>query len=276
MRKFFLIAVMLLPFATVSAQHRLTIIHANDTHSHVDPVRGGEMEGQGGVIERAAIIDSVRKADGPQNVLLLHAGDFSQGTSYFTELHGDIEIDLMNALGYDCTSLGNHEFDNGLEEQARRLANLNCRVVCANYDFSTFESGKYIKPYAIINRGGMKIGIIGLLTDITTVVSRSVSDRVPKLDPVAAVNKWASYLKNDEKCDMVIVLSHIGYDNELPVSDVTLVPQVSNVDLVVGGHSHTFLDDITFVKDIDGRDVPIVQDGKWGFQLGILHVTPKN
>ncbi len=275
MRKILLSAVVLLPLVTVSAQHKLTIIHVNDTHSHVDPLRGGELKGHGGVIERAAIVDSVRRADGPGNVLLLHAGDFSQGTSYFTILNGDIEVDLMNALGYDCTTLGNHEFDNGLEEQARRLAELNFPVVCANYDFSSFESGKYVKPFAIIRRGGMKIGIVGLLTDITSVVSRAVADRVPKLDPVAAVNKWATYLKKDENCDMVIVLTHIGYDDELPVSDVTLVPQIHNVDLVVGGHSHTFLDEIKYVRDLDGINVPIVQDGNWGLQLGILHITPK-
>lgn len=275
MRKIFLLVTVLVPLVSVSAQRRLTIIHVNDTHSHVDPVRGGELAKRGGVIERAAIIDSVRKADGPSNVLLLHAGDFSQGTSYFTEFHGDIEVKLMNALGYDCTALGNHEFDNGLEEQARRLSGLSFPVVCANYDFSTFDSGKFVKPYAIIKRAGMRIGIIGLLTDITKVVSRSVADRVPRLNPIDAVNKWAPYLKNEEKCDMVIVLSHIGYDEETPVSDLMLVPEIRDVDLVVGGHSHTFLDDIEYVRDLDGKDVPIVQDGCWGLQLGILHVTPK-
>lgn len=275
MKKLVLFLLLLLPFTVVSARHKLTIIHLNDTHSHVDPLRGGVRAQRGGVIERAAIIDSVRKADGPGNVLLLHAGDFSQGTSYFTQLHGDIEIDLINALEYDCVSLGNHEFDNGLEDQARRLAELNCPVVCANYDFSSFESGKYIKPYAIVKKAGMKIGIIGLLTDITSVVSRSIADRVPKIDSVEAVNKWASYLKNEEKCDMVIALTHIGYVNEGPVTDVVLIPQVRNVDLVVGGHSHTYLKDISYVKDLDGIEVPIVQDGEWGLQVGVLHVTQK-
>jgi 5'-nucleotidase len=133
------------------APKQLTLLHLNDTHSHNDPLRSGEA----GVIERAAYIDSVRAADGEKNVLLLHAGDFSQGTSYFTIMRGDLETNLINALGYDCITLGNHEFDNGLEELGRRLANTNCPVVVANYDFSPFEAGKYIKPYAILEKAGL-------------------------------------------------------------------------------------------------------------------------
>ena len=124
----------------------LVILHANDTHSHFEPDRSGEYPGLGGIIERAAFVDSVRAAAGPENVLLLHAGDFSQGTTYFSELHGDLEVQALNAMGYDVVTLGNHEFDNGLEDLGRRLSSLEMPVVVCNYDFSPFEAGKYIKP----------------------------------------------------------------------------------------------------------------------------------
>ena len=259
--------------SAVAGRHdkpQLTIIHVNDTHSHVEPVRGGKYDGLGGAIERAAFIDSVRNADGEKNVLLLHAGDFCQGTTYYTELKGDIEVKLINAMGYDCIALGNHEFDNGVEDLARRLSQVNCPVVCANYDFSPFELGKYVRPYAIVKKAGMKIGIIGLLTDITRVVERTIADRIPKMDPVAETNKWAKFLREQEECDLVIALTHIGWVTSDGLSDPELVASTKGLDLVVGGHSHTFLDKMEYGVDLDGRSVPIVTDGCWGINTGIL------
>lgn len=252
-------------------RQELVIIHLNDTHSHFEPIRSGTDSMRCGVIERSVYIDSVRNAAGNENVLLVHAGDFSQGTSYFSQLNGDLEIEVMNALGYDVVTLGNHEFDNGLEELARRLANLNCPVVCANYDFSVFEVGKYVKPYVIINRGGKKIGIFGMLTDITKVVDRNVADRLPKLDDVEVANKWADYLKLEEKCDLVIALSHLGF-NIPEFDDIKLVKATRNVDLVIGGHTHTFLEKIEYAQNLDGKDIPIVQDGCWGLNIGKLEI----
>lgn len=250
----------------------LVILHVNDTHSHEEPLRdGGEQGGMGGVIERAAYVDSVRTAVGKKNVLLLHAGDYSQGTSYFTELGGDIEIDLINAMKYDVVTLGNHEFDNGIEELARRLGNLKCPVVCANYDFSELVLGKYVKPYAIVRKGGMKIGVIGLLTDVTRVVQKSIADKMKRFDDIEVANKWADYLKNEEHCDMVIALTHIGFDS-VGMNDPALVAGTRNIDLVVGGHSHTFLTDAEYRNNLDGRPVPIVQDGCWGLFVGQVDV----
>lgn len=250
----------------------LVVLHVNDTHSHEEPLRdGGTQGGMGGVIERAAYVDSVRTAVGKKNVLLLHAGDFSQGTSYFTELGGDIEIDLINAMKYDVVTLGNHEFDNGIDELARRLGNLKCPVVCANYDFSELVLGKYVKPYAIVRKGGMKIGVIGLLTDVTRVVQKSIADKMKRFDDIEVANKWADYLKNEEHCDMVIALTHIGFDS-VGMNDPALVAGTRNIDLVVGGHSHTFLTDAEYRGNLDGRPVPIVQDGCWGLFVGQVDV----
>lgn len=256
-----------------SAQ-KLTIMHFNDTHSHLEPERAGKSAGRAGVIERAALVDSVRNAVGRRNFLLLHAGDFNQGTSYYTTLGGMLEVGLVNALGYDVITLGNHEFDDGIEHLGRRLAGLKCPVVCSNYDFSQFELGKYVKPYVVLKRGGMRIGIFGMLTDITKVVERTIADRLPKFDDVETADRWASYLKNEKKCDIVIALTHLGIENE-DFMDQDLVRATRNIDLVVGGHSHTFIKDIVYENNIDGKPVPIVQNGCWGLDTAELSIVKK-
>lgn len=243
---------------------RLVIVHFNDTHSHLDPLR----DGRGGIIERAAFVDSVRKAVGSDKVLLLHAGDFDQGTSYYSQMHGRLEVKMINALQYDALTLGNHEFDDGIEDLTERMRDVKCPVVCANLDLSSFELGQYVKPWCIVNKGGMKIGIIGLEADISTCVSKTVSSRIPQLDPVDETNKWAKYLREEEKCDMIILLSHQGYEPE----DQENAAKIKGVDLVVGGHSHTFVDDFVYVKDADGKSVPIITDGCWGLDAGVIKV----
>ena len=245
----------------------LTILHVNDTHSHIDPQRSGEYKGRGGVIEQAAYIDSVRCADGRKNVLLLHAGDYGQGTSYFTELHGNIEIDVMNAFGFDVVCLGNHEFDNGIDELARRLKNLKANVVCANYDFSKTALDGLVDPYVIVRKAGKKIAVIGLLTDISSVVDGDITKFLQYQDPVKVVNDLAGYLKDEKDCDMVICLSHLGYSE-----DKELAANIVNVDLIVGGHSHTLLHKKQLVKNPEGDDVVVVQNWKWGLNIGHLSV----
>ena len=267
------VTAMLVACSGASAQ-KLTIMHFNDTHSHLEPERAGKSAGRGGVIERAALVDSVRNAVGRRNFLLLHAGDFNQGTSYYTTLGGMLEVGLVNALGYDVITLGNHEFDDGIEHLGRRLAGLKCPVVCSNYDFSQFELGKYVKPYVVLKRGGMRIGIFGMLTDITKVVERTIADRLPKFDDVETANRWASYLKNEKKCDIVIALTHLGMDNE-DFMDQDLVRATRNIDLVVGGHSHTFIKDIVYENNNDGKPVPIVQNGCWGLDTAELSIEKK-
>ena len=250
-------------------QPQLVILHTNDTHSHFEPVRGGEYDGLGGVIERAAFVDSVRAVHGTDRVLLLHAGDFGQGTSYFTELGGTLEPKMINDLGYDCVTLGNHEFDNGIEDLTERVKTLRpeVKVVCANLDLTPFELGEYVKPYAIVRKAGLKIGIIGLESDISTNVTKTVSARLQQLDNVEVVNRWAAHLHEAEKCDMIILLSHAGYG-----ADQDIVPQTRWIDLVVGGHTHTFVDDMLYVADADGRQVPVITDGCWGLEMGQVNV----
>jgi 5'-nucleotidase len=266
MRKLIIIFSALTLAAAAYAQE-LTIIHFNDTHSHIDPIRSGKNTGLGGVVEQALYIDNVRLAEGKNNVLLLHAGDFSQGTSYFTELHGNIEIDVLNACKYDATCLGNHEFDNGIAELTRRLSNLKVPVVCANYDFSGTTLDKYVQPYVVVKKAGLKIGIIGLLTDISRVVDIKLGGDLKYQEPAPVVNNYAEYLEDEEDCDLVICLSHLGYSG-----DCRLAAEVSDIDAIVGGHSHTDLAEMTVVKDKEGDDVIIVQDGCWGLVIGELKV----
>jgi 5'-nucleotidase len=249
---------------------KLVILHTNDTHSHMDPLR----DGRGGIIERAAFVDSVRKAEGEGKVLLLHAGDFNQGTSYYSQLHGRLEASMLDAMGYDAVTLGNHEFDDGIEDLTERLRGVKCPVVCANLDLSSFELGQYVKPYTIVNKGGKKIGIIGLEANISTCVSKTTSSRIPQLDAVEVTNKWAKYLREEEHCDMIILLSHFGYVGEPAGTpdDQSNIAGMKGVDLVVAGHSHTFVDDFIYVKDLEGKDVPIITDGCWGLDMGMIKV----
>lgn len=269
MKRLVIVIFLLLLSLGLSAQ-RLTILHLNDTHSHIEPERSGEYEGKGGVVEQAAYIDSVRLAEGEANVLLLHAGDFSQGSSYFTELSGDIEIEIINAMGFDAVCIGNHEFDNGIEEFARRLGNIHVPVVCANYDFSQTPLAGLIRPYVISEKAGRKIGIIGLLTDISVVVDAQIAVMLKYMNPSAVLNEYAQRLKN-QGCDIVIALTHLGYDGGTD-TDVEIAKVSRNVDIIVGGHSHTHLDQMAKVKNAEGKDVVVVSDGKWGLEIANLKV----
>ncbi|MBO4447390.1 MAG: metallophosphoesterase [Bacteroidales bacterium] len=246
---------------------RFVIVHTNDTHSHLDPVRTGSRAGRGGIIERAAIVDSIRKAEGESRVLLLHAGDWNQGTTYYTELGGRMEVNVVNAMRYDCIALGNHEFDNGIEDLTERVRDVECPIVCANLDLSSFELGNYVKPYAILEKGGVKIGIIGLICDLTSVVSKMSSSRVPQEEPAGVLNRYAEKLRSEEGCGYIIALTHVGFDEDLRIA-----AESRGVDLFVGGHSHTVIDDIRYVKNLDGKKVGVVTDGEWGLELAELKV----
>ena len=249
----------------------LVILHLNDTHSHVDPIRSGKYGGMGGAFEQAMYVDSVRRAEVKRNVLLRHAGDFSQGTSYFTELEGNIEIDLLNAFRYDAVCLGKHEFDNGMDELARRLSSLKMPVLCANYDFSDTPLGRYVRPYSIIRRSGLKIGIVGLLTDLSAVVDSGIAAQLEFMDPVSTADRYAEYLKKERNCDLVICLTHLGYEGEA-FTDRMLASSTKFVDIIVGGHSHTKLKSEKYVDNADGNDVVVVTDWKWGLTVGELKV----
>lgn len=248
----------------------LVILHTNDTHSQIEPIRSGNGRGLAGVDRRGEYFKSVKKEH--KNVLILDAGDWDQGTPYFTLFKGDMEIELMNALGYEIVCLGNHEFDNGQEELARRLSMAKFQVVCANYDFSKTPLKDYVKPYTIVKKGGIKIGVIGLLANLRTLVSQKSREGMEYLDPVKVSNEIAQMLKEKEKCDIVIALSHLGYSSQNPKapSDINLAKNSRNIDIIVGGHSHSYLKSEKIYQNLDGKDVIILQAGAKGEYVGRL------
>lgn len=250
----------------------LVILHTNDTHSQVEPVATGRGKGKGGVYRIAEYFKEVRAEN--KNVIILDAGDYNQGTPYFTVFKGDMEIELMNALGYDVTALGNHEFDNGQVELARRLSKADFETLCANYDFKGTPLEKYVKPYVILRRGGQKIGIIGLIVDLSKMVSAKAIEGLTYMDAIEVGNKYARLLKKRKKCDIVIALTHIGYSSYSAgqTSDIVLAEKSEYIDIIVGGHSHTYLETETIVKNKVGKDVVVLQAGSRGEYVGRLNL----
>lgn len=252
----------------------IVILHTNDTHSQIEPVRAGKGKGMGGIHRRAEYFKQVKAEN--ENVLILDAGDYNQGTPYFTVFKGDLEVELMNELGYDVATLGNHEFDNGMEELARRLAKAEYVTVCANYDFKGTPLEKYIKPYVIVEKGGRKIGVFGLLRDIRTLVSRQNSEGMVYHDIYDVADETAELLKEDEGCDIVIALTHIGYSAAgNGASDIELAKRTENIDIIIGGHSHTFLKSERIYQNREGEDVIVVQAGCSGEWVGRFDISFK-
>ena len=246
------------------ARRRVVVLHTNDTHSHIDPLR---TDGSLGVIERAAYVDSVIAADGKRNVLYLDAGDFDQGSSYFNVLNGDLEARLLRTRGLDAVALGNHEFDNGIDELARRLRIYSGVTLCANYDFGGTPLEKLVKPCTVFRRGGYRIGVIGLLTDVSKVVAEPVAKQLNYLDPVEITEKYVSYLRDRKRCDIVLVLSHLGFD-----ADCHLARNSRGITAIVGGHSHTDLSKPAVTADLDGKPVTVVTAHCWGSVVGRLEI----
>lgn len=250
---------------------KLVILHTNDTHSQIEVVRSGKGIGKGGVHQRAEFFAKIKAEN--ENVLILDAGDYNQGTPYFTIFKGDLEVQVMNELGYEVVTLGNHEFDNGLDELARRLSNAKYTTVCANYDFTDTPLKDIIKPYVVIERGGLKIGIFGITTDLKTLVAKQNIKGMVYEDAYEVTDAMALKLKKELGCDLVIALTHIGYSgypNQL--SDINLAQKTENVDIIIGGHSHTFLKSEKIYKNRAGKDVVIVQAGAQGEYVGCLEI----
>ena len=276
MKAYRYIAAALLLTATAGSAdaQRLVILHTNDTHSQIEPVRVGRAKGLGGVERRLQYVNSVREQYGKKNVLLLDGGDYNQGTPYFTVSRGDLEVELCNALKVDVATLGNHEFDNGKKELARRLKKAKHTTVTCNYDFSQTCLKKAIKPYTIVRRGGMKIGIIGVTSYLESNVMKAHTEGLVRLDGIERVNYYADILKNRKHCDLVILLSHFGFDggNYNKPSDVIMAQNSRDIDLIVGGHSHTFLNEAREEKNANGVIVPIVQSGSQGVVVGRIDI----
>lgn len=249
----------------------LTILHTNDTHSHIDPFPKDHARypDQGGVMRRAGLIQKIRAEE--EHVLLLDAGDIFQGTPYFNMYHGELEMKLMSQMKYDAATMGNHDFDAGIEGFDKTLPLVNFPFVCSNYNFEdTVLNGK-TKDYHIIQKGPLKVGILGLGVELEGLVSKNAYKDTQYLNPITVAQQQAGLLKEDLQCDIVICLSHLGYEYRYEkVSDVVLAAETSNIDLIIGGHTHTFLKAPTELKNKKGKKVWVNQVGWAGINLGRL------
>ncbi|MBC8985318.1 metallophosphatase [Pedobacter sp. N36a] len=250
---------------------KLTILHTNDVHSRIEPfpMDGSKYEGLGGTARRSALIKSIRAKE--KNVLLFDAGDIFQGTPYFNKYGGELEIKLMSEMNYDAATMGNHDFDNGLAGFYKQLPHANFPILCSNYDFSNTLLNKSTLPYQIFKKQGIKIGVFGIGIKLAGLVGEINYGDTVFLDPVKTANQTASLLKNELKCDLVICLSHLGYkyDSDRD-SDQKLAKNTRNIDLIIGGHTHTFMDQPEDVLNLDGKITTINQVGFAGINLGRL------
>ena len=251
---------------------KLTILHTNDVHSRLEPfpLDGGPNAGRGGVAARAALIRQIRAEGTP--VLLLDAGDIFQGTPYFNIFKGEPEIRAMSLMGYDAATMGNHDFDAGIENFATQTAaHATFPIVVANYDFRGTPMENRHVPYRIVEKGGLRIGITGVGIELAGLVPEALFGKTVYLDPIRTASEQAELLKKKKRCDMVVCLSHLGdqyADNK--VSDAVLARESTDIDLIIGGHTHRFFDAPRVYNNRAGRQVIVHQVGWGGLRLGRL------
>lgn len=248
----------------------ITILHTNDVHSHIDPFPSAHSEfpNLGGVARRATLVENIRKEN--PNTLLFDAGDIFQGTPYFNFYGGELEFKLMSKLRYTASTIGNHDFDNGIEGLLAQLPHAEFDLLSANYNFKNTVLDGHVKPYSIYTVDGLKIGVFGLGIELEGLVTKKLYKETQYLNPYEIAQDTERMLKEDEKCDLIICLSHIGYDYQMKTkpNDLILASKTQYTDLIIGGHTHTFLDKPTVTQNKTGRDVLVNQVGCFGINLG--------
>lgn len=252
---------------------KLTILYTNDQHSRIEPfpLNDPKYPNQGGFARRAALIKKIRSEE--KNVLLLDAGDIFQGTPYFNYYSGELEYKLMSQMGYDATTIGNHDFDLGVDNIAKQMPHANFTFVNANYDFKDTSLNGKIQPYKIFFKNGIKIGVFGLGIELAGLVDKRNYTETKYLDPIAKGKEIATLLKKEHKCDYIICLSHLGYSYpNKKVCDLDLCDQTDYIDLIIGGHTHTFLDEPKQKRNLSGNPMHITQVGWAGIWLGRIDV----
>lgn len=251
----------------------LVILHTNDMHSHIEPFANNDPKypGKGGISKRAALIQQIR--DEGNEVLLFDCGDIFQGTPYFNYYLGELEIKLMNEMRYDAATIGNHDFDGGLDNLVEKIGQSKFTFINCNYDFGNSDLKDQVVPYKIFKKAGMTIGVLGVGIKLEGLVDKKLFGGIVYLDPVEHANRVAAELKNEKKCDIVICLSHLGYEYKSEqVSDLLLAAQSSDIDIILGGHTHTFLKEGTKIDNKSGKKVVVSQAGWAGLILGRINV----
>jgi 5'-nucleotidase len=276
MRKVILMIALLLATMSASAKgpKKITVLHTSDTHSCILPLNKNladtMLADRGGFLRRIAMLKQERRKD--PGLLLFDCGDFSQGSSYYTMFKGDVEVELMNRMHYDAVTIGNHEFDFGLDNMIRLFKMAEFPIVCSNYDFADTELKDIVKPYLVLKRQGVRIGVFALCPPLEGLVSRKNYGPLKFLDPVEVTDRMVDVLRNREKCDVVICLSHLGWEvSDYP--DNELIKRTSGIDLILGGHSHTYLETLGYETDKTGRQVPVDHEGKHAVFVGKIQLT---
>ncbi len=252
-----------------NSQKHITILHTNDVHSHIDafPKNHESYPNLGGLSRRATLVENIRKEN--PNTLLLDAGDIFQGTPYFNFFGGEMEFKLMSMLKYDAATLGNHDFDNGIDGLLAQIPNAKFDLLSANYDFTNTVLNGYTKPYKIYTLNNLKIGIYGIGIELKGLVTKKLYKETKYINPFEIASDIEKELKLEKRCDLVICLSHLGYDYETnKPSDLQLAAKTEYTDLIIGGHTHTFLDKPTIVKNKNGKEILVNQVGCYGLNLG--------
>ena len=254
-----------------SIEKKITILHTNDVHSHIEPFSSSHSKfpNKGGVARRSTIIESIRNQN--PNTLLFDAGDIFQGTPYFNFYGGEVEFKLMSMLNYDAATIGNHDFDNGIDGLFAQLPNAKFSFISSNYDFKNTIMDTHAKKYKIFNKSDIKIGVFGLGIELEGLVTQKLFKETKYLDPIEISQEMTRILKEKEKCDLIICLSHLGHfykDAPSKICDVSLAKSTKDIDLIIGGHTHTFLEKPVIVDNIKGEKVIINQVGCWGLFLG--------
>ena len=267
-----------LPLTAQAKKHKqLVILHTNDTHSTILPVNSQLPDtlkaGRGGFLRRIAMLKEERKKN--PDLLYFDSGDFFQGSAYFTMFKGDVEVGLMNQMGIDASTIGNHEFDFGLDNMARVFRMATFPILCANYDFTGTVMEGLTKPYIVIKRNGVKIGVFALCPKLEGLVSAKNCVGVKYLDPAKVALETATMLKEKEKCDMVICISHLGWNSNRGEDDPYVIQRSRNIDLVLGGHTHTYMEQMEYMDNMDGKPVAVDQNGKHAIFVGRMVVDLK-
>jgi 5'-nucleotidase len=251
----------------------VTILHTNDVHSQIDPLPSNHSRypNMGGFARRASIVAQARQQN--PNTLLFDCGDIFQGTPYFNFYKGKLEIALMNKMGYDASAIGNHEFDNGIDELAKRMGEANFPFLASNYVTQGTTIADFVKPYKIFDVNGVKIGVVGVGIELEGLAHAESAKAIGFLNPIDKANEQANWLKTEGGCKFVVVLSHLGLSySDDQFSDVVLAKNSSNIDLILGGHTHTFLSEPLMVSNLEGRQVMVNQMGWAGVRLGRIDV----
>ncbi len=265
---------LLCSFCLTAQNRKVMILHTSDSHSCIEPISPNHsdtaMADKGGFIRRAALIRDIRKEYGGK-VLLLDSGDFSQGSAYYTLFKGDVEVALMNKMGYDACTIGNHEFDYGLDNLARLMRTAKFPFVCCNYDFRGTPCEGLVKPYITKVCDGVKVGIFGVCPKFDGLVSKANYDGIKYRNPTKAAQRVINRLRNEEKCDIVVCLSHLGWgigSND----DQALVSATTGIDILLGGHTHTYFEHLQHLTDKDGHEVIVEHVGKNARFVGAMKV----